>query len=370
MTAIKSERFFFVLPSLAHGGAQSVFVQLYNQFKKSGLDATLVVLDRDGELYSQIQDDYSVVYLDQNPFGASFMKRPVQFWRLRQLLKKAPPCTVFSTITGNNIFVLLASLFIRHCTVIIREASTRRNVTKASLSFLSKCTYPWAKALICTSTLIRHEMIEQIGVLPERAVVIANPVDGANLRALARTREHALVLFKGEPGIKLVAIGRLIEAKGFDVLIEAFSLLRKNGIEAVLTIVGEGPERNKIEALVSELGLSDRVLLAGYQANPYPFLEAADIFVLSSRWEGYVNVLIEAMVFNKPTVVTDCKSGPGELLNKHLGQELVPVDNSVALAEKLLEVISNGEKPNYEGLLAMHRIDRIANEYVEIGRAK
>ncbi|MES2010596.1 MAG: glycosyltransferase family 4 protein [Pseudomonadota bacterium] len=140
-------------------------------------------------------------------------------------------------------------------------------------------------------------------------------------------------------GGTVLAVGRLVAAKGFDVLLRAWAEVAREAPDWQLRIVGEGEERARLEALRETLGLAERVALPGALADVTPAYENASIFCLSSRYEGFGLVLIEAMAFGLPIVSTDCETGPRELLEPDHDALVVPVDNAQALAQALLHLI-------------------------------
>jgi glycosyltransferase involved in cell wall biosynthesis len=163
-----------------------------------------------------------------------------------------------------------------------------------------------------------------------------------------------------------VAIGSLKSQKDYPTLLKAFVLLRDRR-PARLLILGEGPERPALERLIGELGLVDRVRLAGYVADPYPYLEMADLFVLSSAWEGLGNVIIEALVCGTPVVATDCRSGPAEILENGRYGRLVPVSDPESLAAAMAASLT--ETPDRDVLRARgaeFSVERAADQYLEL----
>jgi len=130
-------------------------------------------------------------------------------------------------------------------------------------------------------------------------------------------------------------------------------------------ILGEGEERPNLEALVRELGLEEDVALPGFVENPYKYMKRAAVFVLSSRWEGFGNVLVEAMALGTPVVATDCPSGPAEILEGGKWGRLVPVGNHEALAEATLQVL-RGEKVGASARALMFSVERMLEEYANV----
>jgi glycosyltransferase involved in cell wall biosynthesis len=172
--------------------------------------------------------------------------------------------------------------------------------------------------------------------------VVYNPVDVASIEAKQRAALPAWAAFMTrEPTV--VAAGRLVRQKGFDLLIRAHAALRGRGVAHQLVIVGEGELRPALEALIAELGVQDSVHLPGYVSNPYPLMCHASVFALSSLWEGFGAVIVEAMACGAAVVAFDCPSGPSEILEGGRYGVLVPPDDAEALSEALGRVLSDAE---------------------------
>jgi glycosyltransferase involved in cell wall biosynthesis len=163
----------------------------------------------------------------------------------------------------------------------------------------------------------------------------------------------------------IVGAGRLQRQKDFPTLIRAFGLVRGEH-PCRLIILGDGSGRSRLEGLAAELDLDADVDMPGFQANPYPFMARADLFVLSSAWEGSPNVLTEAMALGTPVVSTDCPSGPHELLDGGRFGPLVPVGDPQALARAMIETL---EQPlpahSLKSAVAEYNQDRSARRYLE-----
>ncbi|MCS4188096.1 glycosyltransferase [Salinibacter ruber] len=130
----------------------------------------------------------------------------------------------------------------------------------------------------------------------------------------------------------------MTEQKGYPYLLDAFRRVRDER-QAELWILGEGDQRSTIESRIEELGLVENVSLLGFRNNPFKFMAAADVFVLSSLWEGFGNVIVEAMACGTPVVATDCPHGPGEIITHEKNGLLVPPADSDALSNALLRVL-------------------------------
>ena len=142
----------------------------------------------------------------------------------------------------------------------------------------------------------------------------------------------------------VLSVGRLTEQKDFETLIRAFALLRSRRA-CRLVILGEGALRERLERLVTELGLHGAVLLPGFMANPFAWMRTSRVFVMSSAWEGFGNVLVEAMASGTPVVATDCHSGPSEILEGGRWGRLVPVGDVAAMAAAIEAVLVGSDHP-------------------------
>jgi glycosyltransferase involved in cell wall biosynthesis len=136
----------------------------------------------------------------------------------------------------------------------------------------------------------------------------------------------------------ILAVGRLEKQKDFPTLIHAFARIRKQ-YPVRLMILGEGNEHSSLESLVQKLGVAEDVIFPGFVANPYAYMAQARVLVLSSAWEGFGNVLVEAMAAGTPVVSTDCKSGPSEILANGQYGKLVAVGDSKGMAEAIVKTI-------------------------------
>jgi len=167
----------------------------------------------------------------------------------------------------------------------------------------------------------------------------------------------------------LVTVGRLVDLKDHVTLINAFAKVRED-IDVRLYIIGDGPNRKKLERLGQTLGLADDIRFLGWQRNPFALLKQADAFVLSSRFEGFGNVIVEAMACGLPVISTDCPSGPHEILEGGETGVLVPVGDVDALAQAITAMLSNRQKLAEYAQKSKSRVkdfdvSRVASEYLE-----
>ncbi len=225
--------------------------------------------------------------------------------------------------------------------------------------------YPRSDGVIAVSEGVRDDLLNTVGL---SGVDVTRIYSGSVSRqALERAREplnHPWFATDRDRPV-IVTVGRLAPQKDYSTLLRAFArVLEKR--PARLVIVGKGRELPALEALASELGIQEHVDFAGFQANPYPWMVQADVFALSSRWEGLVNVVMEALGLGTPVVSTDCPSGPREILADGRYGILVPMKDPNALADGLITIL-RGEGPQFETEEAVHpfRAETAARAYLK-----
>jgi glycosyltransferase involved in cell wall biosynthesis len=289
---------------------------------------------------------------------------------LHRLISTRQPATVISTLKHVSIVVT----FVKHMSTtpfrhIVRVANTySRELSafsapkRAIWSALLRHVHHAAESTICVSEGVRRDLVANYGLRREQ--VIPNPVDVDRLLRAAPTDgggDH-------ERPFTVLSVGRLSPQKNYACLIRAFRQVVAVDASARLVILGEGSERPRLEAEIDALGLQHNVSLEGWVANPYPYYRAADVFALSSDFEGMPNVLIEALAFNLPVVSTDCESGPREILVSEALGYLVPVGDHDAIAAKLLTFLGGRPAGNFRAqyIARHHDIDEIASRYQKI----
>ncbi len=263
----------------------------------------------------------------------------LSFWRI---LLRRKTTVVFSTLLASNLVAVIAGrLLFKRPKIIIREANTlylrAQNMGGQAmvLFYAARVFYRLADVVVAPSRGVADDLVRHVKVPAHKIRVIYNPsVTAVLFDQMQEDVEHPYLNLMGSP--LYVAAGRLTIAKGFDVLLTAFALLCKKRPEARLIVLGEGPERRALEKMRDDLGLQDSVDFPGFVRNPFSYMKMADVFVLSSRWEGLPNVLIQAIACGVTVVSTNCPSGPDEILDGGKYGYLVSVENPVELSEKMI----------------------------------
>jgi len=217
------------------------------------------------------------------------------------------------------------------------------------------------RQIICVSSGIGDDLIKYVKVRPASLKTIYNPFHFDELKSLSN--KPFKLPSKLTSKDYLLHIGALtLQQKRQDLLIEAFAL---SGLRCRLVLLGKGKDEEKIRALSKKYGISDRIFLAGFQANPYPWIKHARMLVLSSDYEGFGNVLVEAMAIGTPALSTDCPTGPGEIFSERMRDCLVPNGNVKALAEKMRKFYAkppNIDKKNLDRFESA----KVAKEYLKL----
>ena len=258
------------------------------------------------------------------------------FTRLWGVLRRTDILVGGLEMTPTFLAVLLGKLtrkpsvgFVRNSLPELLQGMPRRYTT------LTKRLYPGLTRVIAISSGIQASVERLVPELKGRVRTVYIPLelDKVKKRALEKLPEDA----PQEP--YLVAVGRLEPQKGFDLLLRAYAELRACGVSEPLVIVGEGKDGAMLRELARTLGVSEHVVFAGFQANPYPWLAGAEVFVSSSRFEGFCRVIAEALAVGTPVVSTDCPSGPAEVLENGEAGVLVPNEDVDALAEGIYQLL-------------------------------
>lgn len=330
-------RIALVISSLDSGGAERVLSGMASYWASAGHDVALVTLSNPNsdwyKLHPKVERvGLGLLVMAGGPIEA-IRNNLRRVWRLRRALARFRPDVVISFIEKTNILTLLACIGLRLPVIVSERADPREKPVEPVWNRLRAWTYGRADAIVIQSAALRN-WAEQFS--SSRTVhVIPNPV-----RRLAETeRDGDSTLAKQEKTV--IAMGRLTHQKGFDVLISAFvrCLERQPGWR--LIILGEGEERPQLEAQVAALGIADHVSLPGVVRNPERELRHAEFFVLSSRWEGFPNALLEAMSCGLPVVATDCPTGPADIIRDGEDGLLTPANDAVALARAMEQVMTD-----------------------------
>lgn len=295
----------FILPSFAGGGAERVLLTLLGSLDQEKFDVRLVVLDGKGPLVGDVPPSVRFVDLRRRRLRLALVA-------LTRQLRTAPADIVVSTIGYMNLALLgLSKLLPTGSRIIVREANAPQVTIDAfSLRWLARLGYRHlyrrAKTVLCPTSEIRAALQGACSVPTPHFTLLPNPVDEDRLRQRAASPAR----HPGD-GPRFVTAGRFTHQKGLDRLVDMFSSLRNP--KAHLTILGDGPERSSVKALIEVHQLADRISLPGFVQEPWPYYSGSDAFLLTSRWEGMPNVALEALAVGVPVIATPECGGVNEL---------------------------------------------------------
>ena len=354
------------MESLGGGGAERVMLNLAQAFSRLEHHVDLVVASTKGPYCSQVPE--SVRLVDLGTIRTIAAIRP-----LARYLRRESPNALLSAMGHCNIVALLArKLSGTRARVVITEVSLLKTSTRSAPQFRSrwipvfaKWFYPWADKIVAISGGVADDLSRLLDLPLESIEVIYNPVVTPELYEKAACALAHPWFKSGAPPV-ILGVGRLDPEKDFFTLLRAFNIVRRNR-NVRLMILGEGPERFVLESLVQELGITDVVALPGFVENPLPFIARASELVLTSRFEGLSNVIIEALACGTPVVATDCPCGPREILDGGRYGKLAPVGNAEALATAVEETLENPPDPMFlKSAAERFSVAPIARQYLEV----
>ena len=330
-------RIAILLPDLRGGGVERMRLHLAEQFLQQGHSVTFWLLRADGPLIDRVPDGAAVVDL-KSPRLRTASGPVAERWRAEgpdAVLAAMWPLTCVAAVAkvragkaGRDARLVISD----HNTLSLTpqgQGVVKRVLMRSSIA----ATYRLADAVVGVSEGVCDD-VASLGGLPRESLhTIYNPAAAG--RNDGRTHEDP---WPGPAGGRVLSVGTLKDQKDVPTLVRAFAKLARP--DATLCVLGEGSARPQIESLVAELGLADRVLLPGFVVDPSAWYAHADVFALASRYEGFGNVLVEALEFGLPVVSTDCRSGPSEILEGGRFGRLVPVGDAAAMADALDAVLS------------------------------
>lgn len=303
-------RILLVCSSLGTGGAERVAVNLATFFARMGHEVTYFYWDkRAGQSYQVCSELKLTRSLRRN-----FFSRVISLCRL---IRKDRPDAIIGFTDISNVIAVLSAALVRsnarvavsvHSDLRARDANLRRTVRRRIMKTLHRIACMRAEVVVAVSDGVKRAITEYYGISPKRIHRIYNPVLPVVSAHPQKTKAGAA---------RLVAVGRLTAAKNYPLMIQTIGHLAKNpGSSVHLTIFGDGEERQSLCDLVKKSGLSARITFEGFQQDLMERLRDYDLFLMTSRWEGFGNVLVEALDAGLRIVSTDCPSGPSEILDR------------------------------------------------------
>jgi glycosyltransferase involved in cell wall biosynthesis len=326
----RPRRLAFLLPDMRGGGAERVALRLIEDFLKAGHEVDLVLFEEKGELLPLLPPQVRV-------FDLKAPRARSGLWPLVRYFRQRRPDAMQISMWPYTVLGIVAHRLARSKTRIVTSdhAALSKHVppSKAlayrALVWTVRLFYPLADARILVAKEAADDLARISGIDRSSLEVVYNPV-GEPPENVGTTREIEMIWSGAER--RIITVGSFKAQKNHQLLIRSFARAFR-GEPVKLMMLGQGELRPSLEALAKELRVEDQVLLPGFTTDPWPYYASADLFALSSDYEGYPLVLIEALRSGLPIVSTDCESGPREILDGGRFGKLVPVGDEAALAE-------------------------------------
>ncbi|MBL1178388.1 glycosyltransferase [Pantanalinema sp. GBBB05] len=330
------------LPALAGGGAERAMLHLAQGLAERGFKTDLVLAQAEGDYLSSVPASVRVVDL-QARFPVLISKTIA----LRHYLQQEQPTVLFSAldilssaIWAQRLAGVPTRVILCVQTHLSRQFRNHQPNTMGRIRpLLVRWFYPWSDGIVAASHGVAVDVAQITGLSVDRIPVIHNPVVTPEVLQKMQAPIAHPWFAPGEPPV-ILGVGRLVSQKDFPTLINAFAQVRQQ-CSARLMILGEGEDRSQLELQIQQLGLTADVALPGFVDNPYAYMAKAKVFALSSIFEGFGNVVAEAMAAGTPIVSTNCDSGPAEILANGQYGKLVAVGDANALAEAIIATIQH-----------------------------
>lgn len=358
----EKKKILIVIRKLGIGGAEKVLINIANNLNQEKFSTTICFVE-DGGYRSLVKEHVKLVQLKSKstillPFE---IKKILSREKYDVLLYSWPKLAAY-------IYIFKVLKHARVKTIFRVPISLKSQLEKSKffnnfiVKFLLSKAINSSDSVIVLCNEMRRELEEEFHIDSKKITVIYNPVDQDFIQKQSRKFNP----FENNDGINLVSAGRLEYQKGFDLLLRAFAIVVYKIPNIKLTILGSGSKANELKQLASDLNINSKVDFVDWVENPYPYFKNADAFVLPSRFEGFPNVLIEALACGTKIVSTDCSTGPKEIIgeNEEYGW-IAKSEDYISLAEKIIEAL-NSQKKSTEEALRRFLLKDIAKQYESI----
>lgn len=350
----------FIVPSLGGGGAERVAFHLLNNLNLEKFELNVIIVYKDkGNYLKELRKEVRVISLNKTQIRYCLFS-------LFKVLKKEKADVIINF--SFDLMMLIGSFFIPFFknTYFINRQINILSLQKFSFlkKFLLKIAYKNFDKIITQSKDMTDDLIKNISISKEKIEEINNPVDVKRIEELSK--QKIKIELKKE-NKNLLCVGRLAEQKGFDAIINIMSFIKNKNIK--LYILGEGTERKKLENLIKEKRLEDRIFLLGRKENPYVYMKKADLFILSSRYEGFPNVLIEANACGLYAICNNCPGGINEIVKENVNGNVLNFMNMEIVTKKIEFLLSKNkiEKTIIINFIKeKYSIEKIVDKYEKI----
>jgi glycosyltransferase involved in cell wall biosynthesis len=352
-------RLHFLLPSLSGGGAERVFLTLASLVDRVRFAPRLILLDnRVADYGGEVPEDLPVTVLGRPRAREAAID-------LVRHLHATRPHALFTTLGHMNLLLGAIRPLVPRCTKLIGRETNMVSETIAAglMPRWARPAYRWLLPgldhLVCQSAGMQGDLVSNFGYPAARTTVIPNPVDRAAI--LAKAASQPPPFQRADERFRLVAAGNLARVKGFDLLVEAVA--RCSDLPLEVDILGRGDERDALQAQIHQAGLGERILLRGFQANPYAWFAHADALVLSSRVDSFPNVVLESLACGTPVIALPAPGGIREILANRPECELADTISADALAAALRRWADRGPHRVPSEAVARYEGNAVVRQY-------
>jgi glycosyltransferase involved in cell wall biosynthesis len=364
----------FFGPQYGMGGAGRVCADVGKALARKGYDVDFLVdgsYSEGGYLEEGLPGNCRIIKLTDTDYS-KFSYNPISVFgiiiNLVDYLSSSEVDILISNLTKFNIISIWASLVpgLVRGVIIVEQNLLRTSLTNRSqiISNIVSTQYLFSDKIIAVSADVKKDLCKNHGIKDGLCVTIRNPLDVENvINKSIENVEHEWFL---DSVPIILGVGRFVEQKQFSVLIESFELLTRRE-DVRLVLAGDGPLRKKLHSLAVELGIEERVDFLGFVSNPYKYMRRAQLLAISSQYEGFGVVVVEALACGTPIVSTNCPGGPSDILNDGEYGELVDVGDPNELAEAMARTLKN--PPDRDRLIDRARfydVDKVADRYATL----
>ena len=370
-------KIYFLIPSLEKGGIERSLSRISKGLIDRGWEVIMLTseVSKEGKTYFENSVKFITVstpFKKQNSIIFQFLKNLILFFKFKKIINNNE---VDLVLAAKNLpmAVLLKKyskskfkLFLREAVHPFAAAKNQRSyINRKFVIFLKKKLYPSADKIIAISEGVKKSLIEQLKMSSSKIEVIYNPAGDKRIIELSKEKVEKNYF---DNNFNIINIGRLTKQKDHITLLKAMKLVLKK-IQCNLLIIGDGSERKNIYKFIKDNDLENNVNLLGYKSNPWKYLSRSDLFVLSSIWEGFGNVIVESMILGVPVISSDCNSGPSEILVDGKYGDLFEIRDYNKLSELILKEYNSRENKNKSYLIAQRSnnfsINEISRRYAE-----
>jgi len=350
MKSLNNIKISFILPSFKYGGAEKNLINLANYFHKKNYKVDILVINNHGFMNELLLPKINIINFNKSKSSYAFFKLLIYFF-------KNQPSYHFSSIRNLNVLSIICSILsfkkikiiIRESNVVSRFDSNLKSFSYKVFSFLAKYLYPLSFKIIAVSFAVQKSLINELNIKKNLIFTIYNPIDLNEI--LNKSQKPVFHKFIENKNKIILSIGSLTKQKNHQLLLRSFSqvLKKKN---AYLIIIGEGEQKDKLIKICKTLNISNFVDFYGTTNNPYFFLKNCDLFVLPSLWEGFPNVLLEAISCKSKIIATNCEGGSFEILNNYKYATLIKNNDLNILTNSILKILEDNfdKKDSYYNL--------------------